>query len=219
LRPQFIQTYEANISVADMPVFAIGRNYITDIFTNVVYQDIKDPRISSRTYDNLGKNKETYFRILGAIPPGGKYFFVVSAQFNMNDYSGSYEDAELNFKKSTWTLFSFHQLQLDARSTLQAGGFIRLGGQQQFYELGNLGSVFMSINRYFLDRKLQITLNANDLFYTNRNTFILNQGSIRAEGIRKGDTRRIGFNLRYNLGFKKKEEGQNPFNIDLENDK
>lgn len=219
LRPQFTQTYEANISAADMPVFAIGRNYISDIFTNVVYQDIKDPRINSRTYDNLGKNKETYFRILGAIPPGGKYFFVVSAQYNMNDYTGAYEGSALNFKKSTWSIFSFHQLKLDSRSTLQAGGFIRLGGQQQFYELGNFGNVFMSVNRYFIDRKLQITLNANDLFYTNQNTFTLNQGSIHAEGNRKGDTRRIGINLRYNFGFKKKDEGQNPFNLDLENGK
>jgi hypothetical protein len=219
LRPQFTQTYEANISAADMPVFAIGRNYISDIFTNVVYQDSRDPRVSSRTYDNLGKNKETYFRILGAIPPGGKYFFVVSAQFNMNDYSGVYEGADLTFKKSSWSLFSFHQLKLDSRSTVQAGGFIRLGGQQQFYELGNFGNVFMSVNRYFLDRKLQITLNANDLFYTNRNTFTLNQGSIHAEGNRKSDTRRVGFNLRYNIGFKKKEDGQNPFNLDLENSK
>lgn len=59
------------------PIFAIGKNYINDIFTNVIYQSPTDPLVSWRTYDNLGKNEETYFRLLGAIPPGGKYFFVV----------------------------------------------------------------------------------------------------------------------------------------------
>lgn len=217
LRPQFTQTYEANVSVADMPIFAFGKNYVNDIFTNVVYQDRTDPRISARTYDNLGKNEETYFRLLGAIPPGGKYFFVVSTQYNRNNYRGIYENSSLNFKRGSWTFFSFHQLKLGKLASIQSGGFLRVGGQQQFYELGNFGNVFASINRYFLDRKLQITLNANDLFYTNRNSFSLNQGNIQAVGERRADTRRFGFNLRYNFGLKKREEGNSPFNMDLEN--
>ncbi len=214
LKPQFTETYEANISAADRPLFAIGRNYTTDIFTNVVYQDPVNKAISVRTYDNLGKNQETYFRALGAIPPGGKYFFVVSAQYNLNDYKGNYENSPLVFKRGSWTIFSFHQLKLDKLSTFQMGGFIRTKGQQQFYELGNFGSVFASVNRYFLDRKLQITLNGNDIFYTNKNTFTLKQGSINAYGARRADTRRFGVNIRYNFGRKKKEEGNNPFNID-----
>jgi iron complex outermembrane recepter protein len=91
LRPQFTQNYEANISVDERPVFALGVNDTKDIFTNVVYQSDTSSRVAYRTYDNLGSNKETYFRILGALPPGRKYFIVGGFQYNHNFYEGSYE--------------------------------------------------------------------------------------------------------------------------------
>ena len=57
LRPQFTQNYEANISVDERPIFAIGVNDTKDIFTNVVYQSDTSSRVAYRTYDNLGSNK------------------------------------------------------------------------------------------------------------------------------------------------------------------
>ena len=49
-------------------------------------------------------------------------------------------------------------------------------------------------------------MSANDIFFTNKNTFVLNQGSIRSNGYRENDTRRYGINFRYNFGFKPKEK-------------
>jgi hypothetical protein len=72
----------------------------------------------------------------------------------------------------------------------------------------------MSINRQFLDKKLTITLSANDIFFTNRNKFSIDQGPITAFGERESDTRRFGINARYSFGFKKKEESGGPFNLD-----
>ncbi len=90
LRPQFTQNYEANISVDERPILAVGVNDTRDIFTNVVYQSDTSQRQAYRTFDNLGKNKEWYFRALGALPPGGKYFFVLGTQYNHNFYELSF---------------------------------------------------------------------------------------------------------------------------------
>jgi hypothetical protein len=92
-------------------------------------------------------------------------------------------------------------------------GYIRLRGQQGFYELGNFGALNASVNRQFLKQKLTVTLSANDIFNTNKNEFSINQGSIHATGVREGDTRRFGVNIRYNFGIRKKEEN-NMFNIE-----
>lgn len=214
LRPQFTQNIEANISVQDRPIFAVGRNYTSDIFTNVVYQDVKNPSLAYRTYDNLGKNQETYFRLMGAIPPGGKYFFVVGTQFNHNKYDGFYEGKPLTFQRGSWSIFTFHQLKLDTRSTLSLNGYLRLKGQLQFYELSNFGALNINLNRRFLDRKLTVTLSANDVFFTSNNQFTLKQGSISASGKRQSDTRRFGCTVVYNFGIRKKEEKTNMMNFE-----
>lgn len=178
-------------------------------FTNVVYQADSSKKVAYRTYDNLGSNKESYFRILGAIPPGGKYFIVGGAQFNHNFYQGLYEGKPLSFKKGSWSLFTYQTLKLSRTSQLSLNGFVRLKGQQQFYELSPFGSLNLSLNQQFFKKKLVVTLSANDLFYTNQNEFTLKQGSISANGYRKSDSRRFGINMRYSFGIRKKDQGNN----------
>ena len=214
LRPQFNQNYEANVSVDERPILAIGVNDTRDIFTNVIYQSDTSQSQAIRTYDNLGKNKEWYFRGLGALPPGGRYFFVAGAQYNHNFYQGVYEIKPLSFKKGTWTFFTYQTFKVDKRSVITLNGFVRLKGQQQFYELTSFGALNMSVNRKFLKDKLTATLSISDMFATNRNNFTIQQGSVNANGFRESDTRRVGLNLRYNFGIRKKEEQKSMFNVE-----
>ncbi len=217
LRPQFTTNYEANISVDDKPLFAYGINETKDIFTNVVYQSPTNKQISYRTYDNLGKSRETYFRILGVIPPGKKFFAVLGTQYNRNDYNGFYEGKPISFNKGTWTLFTFQSLKLDGLSTITLNGFWRFSGQQQFYELSDFGSLNTSINRQFLKKKLIVTASYNDFLFTNKNNFTLRQGTQNAIGYRENDTRRWGLSLRYNFGFKPKENKMDMLDVGNDN--
>ncbi len=214
LRPQFTTNYEANISVDERPLLAIGYNKTKDIFTNVIYQADSSSSVAYRTYDNLGSNKEIYLRGLGVIPPGKRYFFVLGAQYNHNFYDGLYESKPLSYKRGSWTFFTYHQFKLDKRSQITLNGFVRFNGQQQFYELSTFGALNTSINRQFMKQKLTVTLSMNDIFYTNQNDFTINQGSVNAYGNRRSDTRRVGINIRYNFGIRKKEEGNDMFNVE-----
>ena len=213
LRPQFTSNYEANVSVGERPILAIGYNDTKDIFTNVIYRADTNNKVAVRTYDNLGSNKETYFRALGAIPPGKRYFFVVGTQYNHNFYNGLYENKPLAFKKGTWTIFTYQTFKLTPLTQLTLNGFARFKGQQQLYELSSFGALNFSINQQFLKKKLVVTASLTDVFATNRNEFTINQGNVTAEGFRQGDTRRFGLNIRYNFGIRKKEEN-NIFNVE-----
>ncbi len=215
LKPQFTSNYEANISVDDKPIFAFGINETKDIFTNVVYQSPTNKQVAYRTYDNLGKSKETYFRGIAVIPPGKAFFAVLGAQYNHNVYNGLYEQKPIVFDKATWTFFTFQSLKLGKLSTFTLNGFWRTNGQQQFYELDNFGQLNSSINRLFLNKKLAVTISMNDLFFTNKNTFTLRQGSIYAVGLRESDSRRFGINIRYNFGVKHKEQKMDMLDTDV----
>jgi iron complex outermembrane receptor protein len=214
LKPQFTTNYEANISVDERPILAVGYNDTKDIFTNVIYQADSTRSQAYRTYDNLGKNREWYFRGLGALPPGKAYFFVLGAQYNYNMYDGLYEGKPLSFKKGTWTFFTYHSLKLDKRSQFTMHGFMRLRGQQGLYEIGSFGQLNASINRKFIKDKLTVTLSINDIFATNVIDFSIAQGSVSAMGRRQNDTRRVGINLRYNFGIRKKESNGNMFDVE-----
>jgi len=207
LRPQFTTNYEMNVMFDDFPVFAVGINDTKDIFSNVTYQD-DATRIAYRTYDNLGKNKEVYFRVVGGIPPGGKYFFYAGAQANYNEYDGVYQNQPLHYNRSSWTFFMYQEFKATKKLTFEIQGFMRTKGLQNFYELDNFGGLYLSVNRSVLKKKANIILSVNDALRTNHVSFTLNQGNVSAQGSRVNDTRRAGLTFRYNFGLSKPKENK-----------
>ena len=207
LKPQFTTNYEINVTFDDFPVLAFGINQTKDIFSNVTYQD-DVTKIAYRTYDNLGKSKELYFRILAGIPPGGKYFFYIGAQYNSVAYEGIYQNQPLNYKRGSWLFFMYQELKATKSLTLNMQGFMRTKAVQNFYELNTFGGLFVSANKSVLKRKANIIISVNDLLGTNHVSFNLNQGNVSAKGTRINDTRRFGITLRYNFGLSKPKENK-----------
>ena len=215
LSPQFTTNYELNVSFDNIPVLAFGINHTKDIFSNVTYQDDRT-KIAYRTYDNLGKNKEYYFRLIGGIPPGGKYFIYAGTQYNYNEYNGLYQNSPLAYKRGSWLFFMYQELKATKTLTLNMQGFMRTRALQNFYELGNFGGIFLSANKSIFNKKANIILSISDLLRTNQVSFSLNQGNVSATGKRINDTRKIGITFRYNFGLSKPKE-KNEFGAPEEN--
>lgn len=214
LKPQFNDNIEVNISLDDMPIFAIGRNYTSDIFAGVIYRDPVNENAAFRTFDNLGTNRETYFRIMGGIPPTGRYFFYAGAQYNLNEYEGIYENRELTFSRGSWRLFTYHALRITQTTRLTMSGFLVTRGQMGFYELEDFGQLNFGLNQTFLDRKLSVTLSARDVLRSMVNEFTLNQGSISTTGKRYSDTRRFGISATWNFGIPDRKEKSGKMSFD-----
>ena len=211
LRPQFTTTYEANVCVNEYPVFAVGINDKKDMITSVYYQSGAMDNEGVRTFENIGKNREFYLKGVAGLPPGGKYFFIVGAQYNHNRYQGLYDGLPIDFSGDNWMFFTYHNLKIGDRSQFTLNGFWRLKGPMQFMEIGDIGRLNFSINRQFFNKKLTITANVEDVFFTNNSSFALQQGDVSVSGKRISDSRRVGLNLRYNFGIRRKEEPKGMF--------
>lgn len=207
LSPQFTTNYELNATFDNFPVLALGINVTKNIFSNVTYQD-NQTKIAYRTFDNLGKSKEYYFRVIGGLPPGGKYFIYAGVQYNYNEFRGIYQNSPLDYTRGSWLFFMYQELKATKTLTLSMQGFMRTKALQNFYELSTFGGLFLSANKSILKKKANIIVSINDVLRTNRVTFKLNQGPVSASGTRFNDTRRIGITLRYNFGLNKQKENK-----------
>ncbi len=213
LKPQFTTNCELNVTFNDIPVFAFGFNDTRDIFSNVIYQD-PVTKIAYRTFDNLGKNKEYYFRLVGGKPPGGKYFFYMGFVFNYNEYRGFFQNEIFNYNRAGYTLFTFHEYKATKSFTVNLQAFMRSKGLQNFYELNTFGGIFVSANKSLFKKKVNLIVSINDVLRTNQITFNFDRNGQRVEGHRVNDTRRLGITLRYNFGFKPKEEKEKKGNYE-----
>lgn len=205
LQPQFTTNYELNVSYNDFPAFAIGVNETKNIFSKVTYQN-EVTKISYRTYDNLGKNKEIYFRLFGATPEGHKFFMYAGVQYNYINYNGSYQGAPLQYKRGSWTLFAGQQFKVNSTLHFNLNAWMYINGFRAFNELKNMGQLNLSITQMALHKKLSIILSGSDVLLTNKAVFHIQQGNLVGNGSRIQDSRRVGITLRYNFGIKPKEE-------------
>lgn len=211
LRPQLTDKYELNVSFMDFPVFALGYRNNKDLFTNVAYQNAATG-IAYNTYDNLGNQKEYFLRLVAGIPPMGRYFFVASAEYTYRMYDGLYQGAPFQFERGSWVAFTYHQFKVNKTFNLSAYGFWLFKGFERFYELQDFGAVNASATRTFMGGKFSVVASVNDIFRTNRQTFLLSQPGIYATGNRAEDSRRFGLTLRYNFGIKAAEKkDETPF--------
>ncbi len=206
LSPQFTDNYELNISVQDYPLFAIGQNLTQGIISNVIYNDEVDPALTRQTYDNIGQSRESYFRITGGIPPSGRFFGVLGAQYNLTEYEGLYENRPIGFRRGSWRIFTFQSLKITKTTKLMLSGFMLIDGQMNLTELENFGQLNLTLNQSFSDNKLQLSVFGRDVFRTMETRFSLIQGDIRVFGDRYADNQRIGATLRYQFGIRKREE-------------
>ncbi len=210
LQPQFTTNYELNINADEFPVFSIGLNDIRNIFTTLTYSR---GDTLFRTYDNLGTNKEIYMRAVIGIPPGKRYFFYAGTQMNIMNYKGQYDGVPFTFHKSSFTFFLFQNYKPTKTLTLSLNSFMRVNTVINFFELKPFGGLTFSGNKSILKKKMNIIATVNDVFRTNRNSFIIKQPNFVADGYTFNDTRRIGIALKYNFGLKPRVEKRQGFEI------
>jgi iron complex outermembrane receptor protein len=205
LKPQFTTNAEFNVTFNDIPVVAAGINRTRSIFNGVVYQD-DVTKIAYRTFDNLGENDEVYFRLITGIPPGKRYFFYLGGIYNHTRYDGFFQNRPFQFRQGTFTLFTYHEYKVTKKFTASMQGFFRSKAIQNLYTLDDFGGMFISFNHALWNRKANLIISCSDVFRTNRADFRFDQNNQQVSGTRINDTRRLGITLRYNVGFKPKEE-------------
>ena len=210
LKPQFTTNAEFNVTFNDIPVVAAGINRTRSIFNGVVYQD-DVTKIAYRTFDNLGENEEIYFRLITGIPPGKRYFFYLGGLYNHTRYDGFFQNRPFQFRQGTYTLFTYHEYKVTKKLTASMQGFFRSKAIQNLYTLDDFGGMFLSFNHALWNRKANLIISCSDVFRTNRADFRFDQNSQQVSGTRINDTRRLGITLRYNFGFKPKEDKKQGF--------
>lgn len=213
LRPQLTDNYEFNVSANEFPIFSVGLNDIKDIFTTLT--NAKADTLF-RTWDNLGRNKEAYMRLVGGIPPGGKYFFYLGTQINMINYNGIYNGELFKYKRTSWNVFTFHSYKVTPTLNVSMNAWMRINGVFNFFETKTFGTLNFSANKSVLKKKMNLILTLNDVLRSNRIDFNVDVPKFKGNGVNFNDTRRIGIGVKYTFGLKPKPERAPAFGAPVE---
>ena len=204
LKPQYTQTYEFSLSSMGFPFLAVGHNKSANIISEVYSLDRENPYRIDKTFNNISDSREFYVRLFIGLPPGTvkNYVFFIGGIFSNLNYQGVYDSKPLNTNIKSYKYFTYHEVTLSKNMSFDLYGYWLVNTQRQFVELSNMGSIGIDLNKYFRNKKVQVSIQFNDLFYSMPYEYQLNQGLISATGSHKSDTQRFGLTLKYNFGGK-----------------
>ena len=205
LRPEIVNNIELGYTLKYRYNFKVGYSKTTDQITRLIGPDEVDPRASFITWANLAEQEVYSFNISAPIQVVDSWNAYVNFSGSRIDNQADYgEGAVVDVQVFTYSIYQQHTFNLpgDIRAEL-SGYFAGPGVWGGVFEYETSWSLNVGIQKRFFDKKLNVRLSANDLFYQTGWDGISSFDGLESEGSGRWDSRRVGLSLNYNFGNQK----------------
>ncbi|MBV9988347.1 MAG: TonB-dependent receptor [Chitinophagaceae bacterium] len=201
LKPEVSDAYKFLVTYQNQPFFSISYNRTAD----VIFQDApkQEGNLTYTMPENLAAFENVVFELNFPIQFGKKISGFGGNQFIYNHYKADYLGSTYN--RSKWNWQAYWQVAYKPRPgwNIEVSGFYTTNFLNEFIEIGELGNLNLAIQRVFMDKKARLTLNFNDLLFSQRS-----RGSIQYQDInvlfrQANETRNVRLTFSYSFGNQK----------------
>ena len=201
LRPETADQYKISLTYQNQPFFALSYNKKYDvIFDNAPKQDGKK---TFTTSENLGVYDNFAAELNFPLNIGNKLSGYGGNQLIYNRYKADYLGG--TYEQNKWNWLAYWQLAFKATNTLnfEVSGYYMTKFLNEFITIDNLGSLNLAIQKTFWDRKGKLSLNANDLLFSDNVAGALKYREIDVNFRQYYESRNIRLTFSYSFGNQK----------------
>ena len=207
LKPQTTDGYKFTLSYKNQPFFGVSYNITRDvIFQNAPRQE---GNLTYTTTENLARLENLAFELNFPIKIGNKIEGFGSNQFIQKHYKAEYLNG--TYDKAKWNWMFYSQVTYRPTSTLsfEVTGFYTTRFLEEFLTLEPLGNLNFGVQKTIWDKKGRISLNCNDILYSDRAKGRLQYQDIDVALLEKHDSRSIRLAFSYSFGNQKLKAARN----------
>ena len=205
LRPEIVNNFEIGYTLKYRYNFKLAYSRTTDRITRLVSPDANNPKAGFITWDNL--DSQTVFSFNASLPIQITKWW--SAFFNLNalhlyneaNYGG---EATVDLKVFSYNAFQQHTFLLPTDFKAEVSCYYAGPGiWGNVFEYDPFWSLSLGLQRKFLQKRLNVKLSVNDIFYTSPWNGRSEFNGLISEGNGANDTRRGAISVSYNFGNQK----------------
>ena len=202
LRPEIVNNLELGYTLAYRYNVKLSYSKTTDQITRLIAPDKIDPRAGFITWDNLAS--QTIYSLNVSAPvqilkKWNAYFNAGASQIdNQADYGNG---ATVDVQAFSYNIFQQHTFDLPSGIKAEISGYYSgpgIWGGVFVYE--SSWSLDLGVQKKFLHDRLNVRLNASDLFYQTGWNGYSNFDGLYSQGSGRWDSRRVSLSLGYLLG-------------------
>lgn len=201
INPEMVDAYKIGLTYQNQPFFSISYNKTKDvIFNSAPKQD------GNQTYvmpENLGTHENLMFELNFPLNFGKKVSGYGGNHLIYNHYQADYLGGMYNQSKWNWQAYWQVAYKPKPSWNIEVSGFYTTKFLEEFLTINPLGSLNLAIQKSFWEKKGKLTLNFNDLLFTEKSTAMIDYQYINIKVLTRSESRNLRLAFTYSFGNQK----------------
>ena len=168
LRPQFTHSFQLTHTFKQQFITTIGYSRIADAIIDNVPRQIAAENKTFVTSENIDSQNNLNLTISFPVTVAKWWQMQTNVSGSYNNYKTFYNDELLTLKQTSWNAYTSQNFTLSKTLSLEVSSFYNGAGVYGFYQFRPQGAISIGLQKQFWEKKGRLSLNMNDLFWTNR---------------------------------------------------
>ncbi|MEP7171820.1 MAG: outer membrane beta-barrel family protein, partial [Bacteroidota bacterium] len=207
LQPQLTNSFELSHTFMEVVMTTLNYSHTSDAMTELSKQ-IDSTRTTFVTTENF--TSQNNYGLSISIPFQVTKWWLTSNNINVfnNRFTGIVSGVSVDKQLTTYMANSDNSFQLPGNWTLELSGYYNSKMVWATFLIDPQYSVSAGFSKSFLDKKLNLKVDINDIFKTEKTIARVNYGDINFDFKQLEDTRFVRFHLTYNFGKRSVEQAR-----------
>jgi hypothetical protein len=168
LKPQYTNSFQVVHVYKSFLSTTLAYSRIKDMIAGELPQQIASENKTYVTSDNL--DNQDHVSLTVSLPIPVTKWWNVQTNFTgvYNHYKSYYLDQQLEIKQVTWNMYASNQFTIKKGWSAEISGWYNSRAFYGLYAAKPMGMLNAGIQKTFLEKKLTVRVNVDDIFWTNR---------------------------------------------------
>jgi hypothetical protein len=201
IKPEMVDAYKVGLTYQNQPLFSVSYNKTNDvIFNSAPKQDGNQTYV---TPENLGTYENITFELNFPLNFGKKISGYGGNHLIYNHYKADYLGGVYDNAKWNWQAYWQVTYKPKPNWNIEVSGFYTTKFLEEFLTINPLGTLNLAIQKSFWDKKGKLTLNFNDLLFSEKSTAMINYQYINIKAKSMEESRNVRLAFTYSFGNQK----------------
>jgi outer membrane receptor protein involved in Fe transport len=207
LRPEIAHSAALSLVFDGQPVAGIEYNRIDDVIIDNAPQ--LEGTKTFTTADNLAKQEKWTFQLNFPIKIKKWLDGFGGNQVIYNSYKADYQGLRYEASRWHWLAYWGVTANLPNEIKLECNGFYMTKFLEEFLTINRIAGVNLGVSKSFWDKRGRISLNVNDIFYTQPTNATIDLNNIKVDFFQREYSRNARLTFRYQFGNTKVKNSRN----------
>ena len=198
LRPEISHTGQLAVVYDGQPFASVAYTKTDDVIIE------NAPRLEGTktftTAANLANSENWTFQLNFPIKLGKWLEGYGGNQAIYNAYDADYQGSTYKASRWHWLAYTGLTMKLPKDIKVEINGWYLTKFLEEFLTIGNLGGVSIGASKTFWDKRGRLSLNVNDILYSQNSTAVIDFSNVRVNFTQRNDTRNARLTFSYTFG-------------------